>query len=535
MRKKRFLIICLILMAALILISAMQDDSGMIATYVGIWGEVLVGLISALLIVWQLSREAAVEEAAFITEYNRSFVENEHMTMMERYMECQLSGAAPDNVKLFTEHRQDMVNYLVYMEGFAACILKKIIRFRDIDDLFAYRFFLALNHPEILSIDLLPCASYYRSCFRLYDRWMDYRETCGKYEEEVNWEIPLFESALCHYYGYETYALPEITAEKTGEGKITARWKRRERVLSYEVLTDQAEGYKYLNNVSFSKTGWMHPQKYKKLLRAALKELLYKENVTKIQNCENNKITELYTQLVEARNILYRDGVHFRQLHSGYKISKDNLKRLAELIYDTDDRIFPDLFGTKDNAAMVLPRLLASGKDPMFCLDNIFVCELEDKIIGMILWYQKPQKWNIDTMGNAFQEAKKNSEPKDMRKPDSKECYKPDYRYDKEKAHRADEQYIASYEKNASACKVALANVCVSAKMQNFGFGRKMLQQFLEHPQWENVKMFELCVLKDNKNAIKLYKSCGFRVVDEEEAYPSGCKDRRLIMQRTNE
>ena len=37
-----------------------------------------------------------------------------------------------------------------------------------VDDLFSYRFFLAMNNKEVQEFELGPEAEYYRGCFKLY-------------------------------------------------------------------------------------------------------------------------------------------------------------------------------------------------------------------------------------------------------------------------------------------------------------------------------------------------------------------------------
>ena len=76
---------------------------------------------------------------------------------------------------------QIVINYLVYHEALAALVKKGVLSIKNIDDLFAYRFFLVMNNPEIQEKELRPEAQYYHGCFWLYKKWKNYREKRGLY------------------------------------------------------------------------------------------------------------------------------------------------------------------------------------------------------------------------------------------------------------------------------------------------------------------------------------------------------------------
>ena len=85
-------------------------------TIIGI-AEGVIGAIAAGLVLYQLrigdeldERQSNTEEAQFILEYNRSFIENPDMTAVEQYLECQLTGDAPKYIENLTQNRQMLVN-----------------------------------------------------------------------------------------------------------------------------------------------------------------------------------------------------------------------------------------------------------------------------------------------------------------------------------------------------------------------------------------------------------------------------------------
>ena len=90
----------------------------------------------------------------------------------------------------FTERhrtRQDLVNYLVHLEGVAALVNEGVLHLDVITDLMAYRYFIAVNNPVVQQKELLPYRDYYQGIFRLYDNWS---KTLGE------GKVPLAEYAL---------------------------------------------------------------------------------------------------------------------------------------------------------------------------------------------------------------------------------------------------------------------------------------------------------------------------------------------------
>ena len=74
-----------------------------------------------------------------------------------------------------SQEYQSIVNYLVYLEGFSALINQEIVDIKDVDDLFGYRFFIAMNNPVIQEFELRAYKPYYRGCYSAYKKWSKYR------------------------------------------------------------------------------------------------------------------------------------------------------------------------------------------------------------------------------------------------------------------------------------------------------------------------------------------------------------------------
>ena len=466
--------------------------------------EGVVGAIAAGLVLYQLrvgdeldERQSNTEEADFILEYNRSFIENPDMTAVEQYLECQITGDAPKFINSLSENRQMLVNYLTYLEGLASCVHGGILELKRIDDLFAYRFFLAMNHPEVQSLELIPFATYYRGSFQLYEKWINYRANTGKYNPE-DLDVPLFETALFYCDSYETYAKEkfsiscedhQITMLCEGRKQLTLFWNMEE--------SDAA-------TVEFSgKNGGDFTAKY-----ILLRELRRVTNASRIESGDS-RVEKAYQNILFAKEECCREGLYFRQLRQSHKLDSTRLKKIAELIYKTDEYIYPDIFGDEKAAITVLPELLREGTDSMFALKNLFVCEYAGKVVGLILWHEGPLNWCTKPLRKALHNC----------------GYEIPAQLD-----AVEQEYVSGYEEKTHAETISLLNVCVDPEMRGHEIGKRMLRAFQQ--EHANAPM-ELCVLSDNGSAIQLYESCGFRFCGEEQAYPSQKADHfRKLMSR---
>lgn len=147
--------------------------------------EGIIGAIATGLVLYQLktSEKAEVhqndiEEASFILQYNQTFIQDPNMMEVERLLEDQVYYSGKKEI-INPENRQKFINYLVYLESLAPLVINNVLRLDYIDNLMAYRFFLAIDNAELQEKEIKPFADYYRGCFVLYKIWRDYRETKG--------------------------------------------------------------------------------------------------------------------------------------------------------------------------------------------------------------------------------------------------------------------------------------------------------------------------------------------------------------------
>ncbi|MBQ3518197.1 MAG: hypothetical protein IJA31_02620, partial [Clostridia bacterium] len=123
-------------------------------------------------------------EAQFITDLNEQFIGNEKMSAIEwelekffyKYRSDELTEEYIEEFRkhfdIESENRQNLVNYLVHLEGIAALVKNKILHIEMIDDLMSYRYFIAMNNPIVQKLELNEYSDFYKGCFGIYNAWV---------------------------------------------------------------------------------------------------------------------------------------------------------------------------------------------------------------------------------------------------------------------------------------------------------------------------------------------------------------------------
>lgn len=163
----------------------------------------------------------------------------------------------------------------------------------------------------------------------------------------------------------------------------------------------------------------------------------------------------------------------------------DSFTRVGNLIYDSDEYIYPDLFGEKKRDAMKIVRKLLNDPDSTFHWENYYVATYGGRIIGISAVHIKRIEWDSDAIRRTFSDLQMNT-PRDF-----------------DLVCRAFEK---TYGRDQSD-NVKIRCVSVENAYQRCGVGTKMLAKIMEdHPN----EPMELCVLTSNGAAIKLYKKFKF-------------------------
>lgn len=140
-------------------------------------------IISAFLVYLQLRESTKIAESEFILNLNNLFVTNEEYTRMYDKLSKHKDG------KRLILKDSEISNYLTFFEVF--WILKKdgAIDFEVFDDLFAYRFFLAVHNPYIQRRKLVKYPTNFKNIYKLEKEWIEYRRKVGKGTYGMKYEL----------------------------------------------------------------------------------------------------------------------------------------------------------------------------------------------------------------------------------------------------------------------------------------------------------------------------------------------------------
>ncbi len=158
----------LVLIISLYTLSVRYIDSEKISTAV----TTVTAIIGAYAIWYEWRKDSKIKQAEFMMGLNESFINNPKLVEIEHKLENYRKHGIQE---LGEEDRQSVIDYLVYHEGLAALYFRGVLNLDVIDDLFSYRFFLAMNNPWVQREELLPDMEYYRGCIMLYKIWHEYK------------------------------------------------------------------------------------------------------------------------------------------------------------------------------------------------------------------------------------------------------------------------------------------------------------------------------------------------------------------------
>lgn len=147
--------------------------------------SIILNAVGVLFIAIQLYDTKKIQEAEFIVELNQAFVSNPNYAKM--YSKLEKNDQTKEKIKL------DMIeisNYLTFFETIYILLVDGVITLSILDDLFSYRFFLAIHNETVQKMKLVNSPSNFRNIFLLEKIWMKYRQDNGLkiYKEELSLE-----------------------------------------------------------------------------------------------------------------------------------------------------------------------------------------------------------------------------------------------------------------------------------------------------------------------------------------------------------
>ena len=145
----------------------------------------VLAIIGAVAFWMEFKNNDYLNESQFIMELNNQFISNAELTNVEsdldNYFEKYDNGELTEGYRkefcdkylINKEQRQYLVNYLVHLEGIATIVNNGVLHLDIIDDLMAYRYFIAVNNPDVQKLELVPYKNFYKGCFDIYNTWKD--------------------------------------------------------------------------------------------------------------------------------------------------------------------------------------------------------------------------------------------------------------------------------------------------------------------------------------------------------------------------
>ena len=220
-RRKGFFAIAAIFMALLFVstitlsIAYILHGGADTAVLVGVVLNTLVAALGFAAIYLSIQNDKEIKRFEYIEDYNFNFLTNPEFIRVERlletcnqeYLRLETKGwteteeqqfmAFCDSVFHTKEYRytdepggeksrvdesscirkeyQEIINYLVYLESFVPLIIHGQLKLEEVDDLFGYRYFIAMNNPVLQMNELCRERPYYRGCFEAYEIWKSHR------------------------------------------------------------------------------------------------------------------------------------------------------------------------------------------------------------------------------------------------------------------------------------------------------------------------------------------------------------------------
>ncbi len=138
----------------------------------------IISLIAAVALWLEFRRDKRLNAAKFLLELNDQFIGNPEMTAvehaLEQYYDAVKNSRQPIlnlNLNIDSPDRQRLINYLVHLEGIATLVNNRVLDIDHIDDLLAYRFFIAVNNPLVQNSELKEYDAYYSGIYSLSKKW----------------------------------------------------------------------------------------------------------------------------------------------------------------------------------------------------------------------------------------------------------------------------------------------------------------------------------------------------------------------------
>ncbi len=137
--------------------------------------SLLSAVLGVVLLATEIYQSRKITEGDFLSDLNSTFVNNEDYkrayTLFENYDFENLPDIDLENIHLS--------NYLTFFEVFQLLIERGTLTVDMLNDLFGYRFFIAVHNPYVQRKKLVKSPENFKNLYKLEKTWMDYRKKHG--------------------------------------------------------------------------------------------------------------------------------------------------------------------------------------------------------------------------------------------------------------------------------------------------------------------------------------------------------------------
>lgn len=216
MRKTKSLLImgCILIIMSFIGSVFIEDKIGNKITDVV---TLITAFVGAIAIFFQFKRDKEVNQSSFMVEFGKTFYEqpmvSEFFYVLERYRE----GNKEPMKTISIDH---MVAYLVWLESLCSLINRGVLNLEVIDNLFSYRYFLAVNNPYVQKAELVLEKEYYVGIFSVYHKWKNFKT-------KNNLPIVSLETSLSDTKEYKEFMIKH---------NILLKWRVSKSLSEFELL-----------------------------------------------------------------------------------------------------------------------------------------------------------------------------------------------------------------------------------------------------------------------------------------------------------
>lgn len=171
------------------------------------YASLLSAVLGVVLLAAEIYQSRKITEADFIADLNSAFVTNEDYkhayTLFEEYDFENMPDLELKNIYIS--------NYLTFFETFQLLIDRGTLTIDMLDDLFGYRFFIAMHNPYVQKQKLVKSPENFRNLYKLEREWTKYRKEQNR---------PIF---------HEEYSLENIVSPDIYNKMISYKKKRTKR------------------------------------------------------------------------------------------------------------------------------------------------------------------------------------------------------------------------------------------------------------------------------------------------------------------